>query len=162
MDNSISIRKLKKKEAKEVSHLILELYEKWDKIDPIERIKRSWFSSKDQERYIHEILDDKSKLFLVAVSKKKIIGYLLCEAEERKPFLKKVGYIDEAYVEPDYRGKGVASRLLKKAFDWFDERGLTWITLETHSLDEQAISFWENKGFQEFNKVFRMKKGKNL
>ncbi len=161
MNERITIRKLKREEASKIGPLMLDLYKKWDDIDPIDEIDKSWFFSKGQEKYVQEILDDKNKLILVAVlDESEIVGYVSAEIENRKPFLKKVGYIDEAYVKPGYRGEGIASELLTKIFEWFDEREITWITLETNSFDEQAISFWENQGFEEFNKFFKLKKGK--
>lgn len=150
------IRKLKNEEIKEISPLMLALYEKWDKIDPIDKINKDWFCSNKQYNYLKKILIDKRKLFIVAEENKKIIGYLLAEIEEREPFLQKVGYIAETYINPNFRGKGVGSALFKEAINWFDKKKIKWKTVSTHSLDDEAISFWERKGFKEFNKTFKL------
>ncbi len=151
------IRKLKNEEIKEIAPLMLALYEKWDKMDLIDKIDKKWFSSNKQYDYIKKILIDKNKLFLVSEENKKIIGYLLAEIEERKPFLQKAGYIAETYINPNFREKGVGSALFKEAINWFDKNKIKWITVSTHSLDNGAISFWEGRGFKEFNKFFKLK-----
>lgn len=150
------IRKLKNEEVKEIAPLMLYLYEKWDEIDPIDKIDKKWFLSNKQYSYLKKILEDKNKLFLVAEENNKLIGYLLAEIEERKPFLQKAGYIAETYAIPESRGKGVGTALFRKAIEWFEKNKLNWIMVGTHSLDEEAISFWEGRGFKEFNKFFKL------
>lgn len=152
----MNIRKLKNGEVKEIAPLMLSLYEKWDEIDPIDKINKKWFSSNKQYNYLKKMLMDKNKLFFVAEEDNKIIGYLLAEIEERKPFLQKAGYIAETYTKPSFRGKGIGSALFKKAIGWFDKKKIKWIMVSTHSLDNEAISFWQGRGFKEFNKFFKL------
>ena len=153
----MDIRELKESEVNLIIPLMKSLYKKWDKIDPIDRIDGDWFSSTGCLDYLRNIISDKNKSFLVVFEDNKIIGYLFAEIETRKPFLQKTGYLAELYVLPDYRGSGLGSELFKKAMDWFNKKDIKRVTVGTHSFDDEAISFWESKGFVEFNKSFKLK-----
>lgn len=153
----IKIRKLKKEDIKEVSKLVFNLYKKWDKIDPIDKIDKKWFCSDKHYVYLRKLIKNKNNLFLVAQVDNKIAGYLLARVRERAPFLQKVGDISETYIDPKYSRKGIGSSLTKIAFDWVKKNRFNWITVSTHSLDKEAIYFWESKGFKEFNKDFKIR-----
>lgn len=152
----MNIRILKNEEIKEIAPLMFSLYKKWDKVDKIDKIDNNWFLSNKQYNYLKKTQVDNNKLFLVAEENNKIIGYLLAEIEERKPFLQKTGYIAETYIKPQYRTKGAGSELFKNAMNWFKRKKIKWIIVGTHSLDNEAISFWQGRGFREFNKFFKM------
>jgi ribosomal protein S18 acetylase RimI-like enzyme len=147
------IRLAKENDFEQISKLMLKLYERWDKIDPIDKIDKSWFGSSDNLDYFKKILEDENKLLLV-VEDKTIVGYLLAGIKKRMPFLQNVGYIAETYILPEYRGKGIGSKLYNKAMDWF--KGLRFITVSTHSFDKGANKFWKKKGFEEFNKYLKL------
>jgi len=126
-------------------------------MDPIDTIKDSWFKSHEHFKRTTNFVSDTTKKIFLAFEGKVCLGYLKAEINSREPFLKKVGYVSEAYIIKDSRGKGVGSKLLNKALDWFKENELIWSTVSTHSLDEEAIVFWEKKGYKEYNKFFKMK-----
>ena len=65
--------------------------------------------------------------------------------------------MSEIFITPNGRRKGCGKMLVKKAIGWFKENCLDWYTVSTHSLDKEAISFWESMGFKEYNKFFKMK-----
>lgn len=153
----MKIRKLKKGGIKEFSVLMFELYKKWDKIDPIDKIDKKWFFSKKQYSYVEKLMKKKNNLILVAEENNKLVGYIMANVEERKPFHQRAGYIAETYIKPEYRGKGIAKKLVAEAFRWFERYNLKWYIVGTHSLDKEANSFWKRAGFKEFNKILKLK-----
>ena len=52
-------------------------------------------------------------------------------------------------VDPDYRGKGVGSRLLEKAIQKAEFLGFEKICLSTFHTNSNAISLYKKFGFQE-------------
>jgi len=153
----MEIKIAKEKDAKIIMDFELSLFRKWDKIDPIDTIDESWFKSeKHLQRTIKFIKDDSKRIFL-AFENNNCLGYLQVEINEREPFLKKVGYVSEIYIVEESRGRQLGSKLLDKALEWFREKGVVWTTVSTHSLDKEAIIFWEKKGYKEYNKFFKMK-----
>ncbi|MBN2458454.1 GNAT family N-acetyltransferase [Candidatus Woesearchaeota archaeon] len=160
----IHIRKLnkssvKENDIKEVAKLMFELYKRWDEIDPIDKINKRWFCSKRHHDYLKGLLRNKDCIHLVAEDKGRIVGYIFAYVEQRQLFLKKVGYISELYVLPGYRGSGLGKALVARVISWFKLHRLAWFTVSTHSLDEQANTFWQSRKFKEFNKVFKLKAG---
>ena len=80
--------------------------------------------------------------------------YRVCENSEGRV----LGYIgtriihDECYitnvaVHPDFRRRGVASRLLSALIFWAKSKGLSMMTLEVRESNEGAIAFYEKNGF---------------
>jgi ribosomal protein S18 acetylase RimI-like enzyme len=56
-------------------------------------------------------------------------------------------YIQELYVAPDTRGRGMGRALLEAAMDAAREAGATHIDLTTGEDDAEALSLYESSGF---------------
>jgi len=150
------IREMDENDIEIVSKLISELYKKWDAIDSIDKIDQEWFGSEKQFDYLKKLLDDEKCRIMIYEEDGIIVSYLMASIQERKPFLKMVGDIAETFTLAEYRNKGIANKLVERAFTWFRDNDIEWFTVSTHSEDTGAISFWENRGFKEFNKNFKM------
>ena len=57
------------------------------------------------------------------------------------------GEVAEVYVRPEYRGRGLARRLLQRAVVLFGERGVTFATVWTHAGNEAAVRLYRDAGF---------------
>ena len=139
----MEIRIAKKEDARIIMDFEFMLFKKWDSMDPIDKIDESWFKSKEHLKQTVNPINDASKRIFLAFENNKCLGYLKVEINEREPFLKKVGYVSETYVIEESRGMHVGSKLLDKALVWFKENNIAWTTVSTHSLDKEAIGFWE-------------------
>jgi ribosomal protein S18 acetylase RimI-like enzyme len=62
-----------------------------------------------------------------------------------------LGFIDNAYVKPELRGRGIASRLLDAAEAWLREQGATDAELNVAVANEHAVRVWEAKGYEPFS-----------
>ncbi len=153
----MEIRTAKENDAKIIMDFELTLFKKWDNMDPIDKIDESWFNSADHLKRTLKFINDNSKKIFLVFEGEKCLGYLKTEINEREPFLKKIGYISEAYILEECRGKHIGTTLLDKALEWFRQNNITWTTVSTHSMDKEAIGFWEKKGYKEYNKFFKMK-----
>ncbi len=153
----MKIRTAGEDDAKLIMKFELKLFRKWDLMDPIDKIDESWFNSENHlERTLRTIKDFSKRIFLVFEGEK-CAGYLKAEIKEREPFLKKTGYISETYILEGYRNRHIATLLLDKAIEWFRKNNISWTTVSTHSLDREAVRFWEKKGYKEYNKFFKRK-----
>ena len=54
--------------------------------------------------------------------------------------------VDELYVAPDRRGKGLGTELIERAFAVARERGAEWLELDTGESDAGARRFYERHG----------------
>ena len=151
----MKIRKLKKGDIKQVALLRYKLYLTWDAMDPIDKIDRKYFKSQKHYNLLTKWVTDRKRLILVAEENKEIVAFFYSYIMERAPFLQKVGYMAEGYVDPKYRKQGIGAKMLSDTKNWFKKNKLKWTVLSTHSLDKSANKFWKNRGFKEFNKFYK-------
>lgn len=106
--------------------------------------------------YFKWLLSRDSQGFIVAELDGRAVGFVACDANWISFFeLKKVGEIHEIFVLPEYRGRGVASKLLDSALKYTKERGRDLAELWVGETNEQAKRFYEFKGFKAVGKVWK-------
>jgi GNAT superfamily N-acetyltransferase len=59
-------------------------------------------------------------------------------------FARRWGYVSGLYVEPEERGKGVGSGLVRRAIEWAKGEGLEFLLL---SAEEGSVALYERAGF---------------
>jgi len=86
-------------------------------------------------------------LIIVAEIQGELVGQiqLECLEDDATQHVGEIGII----VDPDYRGKGVGSRLLEKAIKTAKHLGFEKICLSTFHTNSNAISLYKKFGFQE-------------
>jgi len=103
--------------------------------------------------FFHSILRAYPKAFLVAEVDNKVTGYIMCRVERilskfERFRVRKAGHVISIAVLPEYRRKGIASTLLKKALNILkNEYGCEEAFLEVRTSNNQAISLYEKLGF---------------
>jgi|GEM_PF-1669765 len=60
---------------------------------------------------------------------------------------KRVGYITNIYVKPEFRNQGVATELVNHSFSWFQNQGIEEIVLRALNANQAGVSFWQKQGF---------------
>lgn len=71
--------------------------------------------------------------------------------------------IEDLYIHPDHRGKGLARRLFQKAVDWAEENGATEILLVVTpeaEADQGLTAFYEKLGFAKSDRIVMYKSGR--
>jgi GNAT superfamily N-acetyltransferase len=59
-----------------------------------------------------------------------------------------VGYIDDAFVAPEYRSRGAGRALLRHFEAWSRDAGADLIRLEVVAANELGMTFWIGSGFE--------------
>ena len=57
------------------------------------------------------------------------------------------GEVAEVYVVPHHRGRGLATQLLRRAIELFQEREVTFAAVWTHSRNPGAVRLYQGAGF---------------
>src|SRR5258708_17035591 len=57
------------------------------------------------------------------------------------------GEVAEVYVVPEHRGRGLATRLVRRAVQLFEERRVTFASVWTHSGNPAAVRLYQSAGF---------------
>lgn len=136
------IRYIQNHELKE----LLDLYKHLNKDDPTivedAELKSLW----------EEILEDKGQHYLVAeVDGKLVSSCVMVVIKNLTRSAKPYALIENVVTHPDYRNKGIGTRLLKRAQEIAKEKSCYKIMLLTGR--EKAISFYENAGFERNSKT---------
>ena len=92
----------------------------------------------------------------LAFDDKRAVGFAQCqlrrdyvEGAESSP----VGYLEGIWVEPAFRGQGVAGRLLQKCQEWAKEKGCAEFASDCEIHNSESLSFHLQNGFREANRI---------
>ena len=104
-------------------------------------------------------IHSKNAILLVAENEGKLVGYLLAYIVKEIPIyvIDKTGYIGDIYVLPEYRGRGIATKLKDAAFLWFSEKGINTASIKTRFVNKNAIKIYKKWGFFEYTVSLRKK-----
>ncbi|MFH0805240.1 MAG: GNAT family N-acetyltransferase [Patescibacteria group bacterium] len=87
---------------------------------------------------------------LVAEDRGRIVGY--CESHiviyPGWYRYNRAGYIDEVYIEPRYRGQGIATQFIAIVTPWFKEKRSTCIELGIQTRNTRAFAAWSHLKFR--------------
>ena len=136
------IRYIQKHELRE----LLALYKHLNKNDPA--------VAEDAELRLlwGEILEDKGQHYMVAEVDGKIVSScVMVVIKNLTRSASPYALIENVVTHPDYRNKGIGTRLLKRAQEIAKEKGCYKIMLLTGR--KNAISFYENTGFERESKT---------
>lgn len=96
-----------------------------------------------------EMLQAADTYFAIAEAGDRAVGCGFARMAPSKPFLKheRHGYLGLIYVEPEYRGRGLAQRVIGVLKDWCRANGLTELRLEVYVQNDAAVRAYEKAGF---------------
>jgi diamine N-acetyltransferase len=72
-----------------------------------------------------------------------LVGYCLTTINEEKQ-----GEIASIYIEPDYRHCYIGYKLMERALDWMNQRGVTRKVLYIGAGNEEVVDFYRHFNFQ--------------
>ena len=98
-------------------------------------------------RFVDSITSDNTAT-LVALVDGDIVGYASIAVRPQLRFyqVKLVGAISGLMVTPAHRRRGIGTRLLRAAIEWFRERGLRTYTVYTAVANEGALALYQRSG----------------
>jgi GNAT superfamily N-acetyltransferase len=103
-----------------------------------------------------ECMESDGSATLIALVDDEIVGYASVAVREHPPFyrVKKVGAISGLMVAKDHRRKGIATRPLAAARDYFQRRGIRFFTVYTAAVNRAAVEFYEQNGLAVLHTTF--------
>lgn len=89
---------------------------------------------------LEALIKSESSEVLVAVVNNEIVGSGYAKIIPAKPYLKhaEYAYLGFMYVKPDFRGKGINQKIIRKLINWAKSRNQTEVRLEVY--DENVIA----------------------
>ena len=110
-------------------------------VDEVLAIEQDVFPSPWTRRVFLEKLDDDDSHFIVAREKEKLIGY------GGFFMVGKAARLENLAVHPDFRRRGVATKLLKELFTMVKANGGDEMTLEVRPGNQEAQNLYKKFGF---------------
>ncbi|MBI5229395.1 GNAT family N-acetyltransferase [Candidatus Micrarchaeota archaeon] len=112
-----------------------------------------------KRKYYLTELKNPNSVFFKAVCDGKTVGFVFGTLKEGIPILKDDDYgnLNEIYLLPEFRRKGIGHRLMKSMRQWFKKKGVKWMRLYALVKNKRAQTAYKKFGFMEFRKIMRMK-----
>ncbi len=147
------IRKVKRDDMSTFVELYIEAYEGYEEYAYTSRreIRNyfKWLYGRDRDGFLVAEIDEP-------------IGFSACDGNWMSPFERDmVAELHELFVKKEFRGKGIASRLLKESEKYGSELGRKIMGLWVGRKNEPALKFYLKHGFKrsgELGKWIRMTK----
>ena len=111
--------------------------------DAVEVVEKACFAIPWSRESFWKAAGDSDTCYLLALDAERVIGYAGCWISFEE------GQITNVAILPEYRGKGVGTRLMAELIRLLLARGLTALTLEVRPSNAPARALYARYGFHE-------------
>ena len=94
--------------------------------------------------------NDSNFKLLIAEYETLPVGYVMGWINERPPIYhyRREGYLSNIYIDQDYRGRGIGSKLYKRLENWFIEKGVNYIEIKADCENHDTVKSFLALGFK--------------
>ena len=125
------------------------------KIDDYEQLIQLWIDAKlpfkpkgrDRKEEYEKQFEKAGNLYLSAFQGNRLIGFIQATHNQRK------GWINRLAVHPDFRKKGVATLLIKKAEEFFIKEGVDIFACLIEDWNERSMKLFEKSGYKSHKEI---------
>jgi ribosomal protein S18 acetylase RimI-like enzyme len=151
MDTDFTIRAGRKDDAAEAARLWMRSAEEHAAHDRIYETAPG--AEKTMRRFLADVANSGYSFLFVAATGDRTVGFISGELRQGSPtFLPRTwASVDDVFVEPDYRNRGMGRALLQSVSDWAQERGADGISLQVAAANARGRKFYEDLGFREIS-----------
>jgi GNAT superfamily N-acetyltransferase len=102
-------------------------------------------------RFLADLTASSHSFLFVAESDGRIVGFISGELREGSPTFRQKTWasVDDVFVEPEHRNRGMGRALLKSVEAWAKERNADGISLQVAAANERGRKFYGELGFRE-------------
>lgn len=113
-----------------------------DDIDAVHEIEKLCFSTPwSRESILREVTENQCARYVVLRENGRTVAYAGVW------FILDEGHITNIAVHPDYRGRGLGSRIVKEMIQLAADSGMVWMTLEVRRSNKIAQNLYHKFGF---------------
>ena len=140
----MKVRLASKKDAQDIAEMYLELFR--------HVYKTSGGDIKRLQRYVQRRLKRRNYFIFIAVMEGSVVGTVAAQLHGRIK-----GSIDDAYVKPAFRRKGVMRRLEKYAIKLLKGHGAVTFELNVRANNKEGMGTWPALGYEPY-KIIMVKR----
>jgi GNAT superfamily N-acetyltransferase len=151
MDADFTIRAGRKDDAAEAARLWMRSAEEHTAHDRVYETAPG--AEKTMRRFLADVANSGYSFLFVAAAGDRTVGFISGELRQGSPtFLPRTwASVDDVFVEPEYRNRGMGRALLQSVRDWAQERGADGISLQVAAANSRGRKFYEDLGFREIS-----------
>ena len=151
MDTDFTIRAGRKDDAAEAARLWMRSAEEHTAHDRIYETAPG--AEKTMRRFLVDVANSGYSFLFVVAAGDRTVGFISGELRQGSPtFLPRTwASVDDVFVEPEYRNRGMGRALLQSVRDWAQERGADGISLQVAAANARGRKFYEDLGFREIS-----------
>ncbi len=157
---AVQIRRATESDIPELSRLVAALAAWEEAIDS--RARFDWDGIRDAPNWLRLVLNREHHAVWVASSDETndghLVGHLWIRLKRNSDgaIPQSIGYISQAFMEENFRGKGLMKPMLEEAYEWFRNSGITVVTLSVLHRNWIGATAWHRLGFSDWREERRM------
>ncbi len=150
------IRRATEVDIPELARLVAALAAWEESLDP--RAQFDWDGIRDAPNWLKLVLNREHHAVWVAISGGRTIGHLWVRLNRQndRGISQSIGYISQAFLEENFRGRGLMKPMLEQAYEWFRDAGITIVTLSVLHRNWLGATAWHRLGFSDWREERRM------
>jgi ribosomal protein S18 acetylase RimI-like enzyme len=149
VDRDFAIRPGRKEDAAEAARLWMQSATEHTAHDRV--YETSPGAEKTMRRFLADVANSSYSFLFVAVTGERTVGFISGELRQGSPtFLPKTwASVDDVFVEPEHRNRGMGQALLQSVQAWARERNADGISLQVAAANTRGRKFYDDLGFRE-------------
>ncbi|WP_333647979.1 GNAT family N-acetyltransferase [Candidatus Binatus sp.] len=153
---AVQIRRATQSDIPELSRLVAALAAWEEALDP--RARFDWDGIRDAPNWLRLVLNREHHAVWVAGSDARLVGHLWIRLKRNSDgaIPQSIGYISQAFMEENFRGRGLMKPMLEEAYEWFRDAGITVVTLSVLHRNWIGATAWRRLGFSDWREDLRM------
>src|SRR4028119_507003 len=108
-------------------------------------------AEKTMRRFLADVANSSYPFLFVAVTGERTVGFISGELRQGSPPLLPQTWasVDDVFVEPEHRNRGMGQALLQSVQAWARERNADGISLQVAAANTRGRKFYDDLGFRE-------------
>lgn len=146
----VEIRPAREGDIPELARLVAGIAAYHESIDS--RVRLDWDEIRDAPNWLKLVLSrDHHAVWVADHGGGRLVGYLWVHLRRDKQYLPRVkGYVNHAFLDEAWRGKGLMRPMLEQAYEWLTAKGVTVVTLSVLHRNWIGSSAWYKHGYEDW------------
>jgi len=148
---AVETRPARESDIPEIARLVAAIAAYHEAADP--RARFDWDEIRQAPQWLKPVLvRDHHAIWVADSGQGRLVGYLWARLlRDHQGYLPRVrGYINQAYLEENWRGKGLMKPMLAQAYDWFRSKDVSVVTLTVLHRNWIGSSAWYKLGYEDW------------